>query len=252
MIRSNVRVLSSLVLSAALCWSLLPIAQAVAQEAPSGEQSGTEQAVPESTAPDATDSSDTSDSNSAGDAAGDATGDAASDSSGDSASAAPAADPVKNLNTIPEDGMGSDAWWSGTTRLVREILQKRPNEDVVICIGGCVERLDRVVYAQVAEPAPMKPVAAVKDAAPSPEAPASAAVAAVKPVAAAKISEPASGPALINGALPFAPGLEELRPAISTPAKATATVQGDTALPQFVPAMAQPNVTEPAGAPQAK
>lgn len=60
----------------------------------------------------------------------------------------------KRLHTIPEDGMGDKQWLSGANSIVRAIMAKRPDEDLVICVAGCVAQ-DRVVYAQPAEmPAP--------------------------------------------------------------------------------------------------
>ena len=74
------------------------------------------------------------------------------------------AEPTKRLFTVPEDGMGDKTWLSGATRLVREITEKRPNEDLVICVAGCVVA-DRVVYAQPAEVPPKdEPVAAAEPA----------------------------------------------------------------------------------------
>jgi hypothetical protein len=95
MFPSTLRLASRVLLSAAISWSLIPIAAADAPGTPSGE-------------------------------------------------------PTKRLFTVPEDGMGDSEWLSGATRLVREILMKRPNEDLVICVAGCVAD-DRVVYAQPAE-----------------------------------------------------------------------------------------------------
>lgn len=57
---------------------------------------------------------------------------------------------MKHLYTVPEDGMGDKAWLSGANSIVREIMAKRPDEDLVICVAGCVA-MDRVVYAQPAE-----------------------------------------------------------------------------------------------------
>lgn len=82
-----------------------------------------------------------------------------------SAEPAAAAQPAKRLHTVPEDGLGDDHWLSGATRIVREILAQRPNEDLVICVAGCVPKQDRVVYAQPAE-APSKPANVVSDATP--------------------------------------------------------------------------------------
>ena len=42
----------------------------------------------------------------------------------------------KRLHTVPEDGIGDEHWLSGATNFVREVLAKRPNEDLVICVAG--------------------------------------------------------------------------------------------------------------------
>lgn len=86
----------------------------------------------------------------AGDGDVDAT--SADDSQIEAAGAAP--DPQttgKNLNTIPEDGMGSVNVAGPDNLLVRRLLAARPNEDLVICVAGCFSGRDRVVYAQPAE-----------------------------------------------------------------------------------------------------
>jgi hypothetical protein len=239
MIRSNVRVCGRLALAATLSWFLIPVAIAEEPPAPTVVETST-QTTP---SPDAANSDTGSEAQSTGESSSEAPAESSSDSSevsaspsDDTATAAPAEGAAKNLNTVPEDGMGSDALWSGSTRIVHEILQKRPNEDVVICIGGCVEKMDRVVYAQAAEPAAMKPGAAVTAAAPSADA-----------LAPVKASEPANSPAPINGAKPIAVSSEELQPALSVAAKAL--MHSETATPEFVPAMAQPNVAAPAGKP---
>lgn len=85
------------------------------------------------------------------------------------ASAAEAADAnFKRLHTVPEDGIGDDHWLSGATNLVREILVKRPKEDLVICVAGCIGKQDRVVYAQPSEPTSRQPVGVVSEAKPAP------------------------------------------------------------------------------------
>jgi hypothetical protein len=71
----------------------------------------------------------------------------------------------KRLFTVPEDGMGDDHWLSGATSVVREIMLKRPKEDLVICVAGCVEKQDRVVYAQPADLAIKRKADVVSDAA---------------------------------------------------------------------------------------
>lgn len=73
--------------------------------------------------------------------------------------------PQKRLHTVPEDGMGNDDWLSGANSIVRAIITKRPDEDLIICVAGCVAR-DRVVYAQPAEKPPVKAKSAAADKAP--------------------------------------------------------------------------------------
>lgn len=55
---------------------------------------------------------------------------------------------AKNLNTVPLDGFSSNIGNGGESRLVRQLMAARPNEDLVICIAGCFSGRDRVVYAQ--------------------------------------------------------------------------------------------------------
>lgn len=61
-----------------------------------------------------------------------------------------AAEP-KKLNTVPDDGLGPDLAKGTDSRLVRQLLAARPNEDLIICIAGCFSGRDRVVYAQPIE-----------------------------------------------------------------------------------------------------
>lgn len=99
-----------------------------------------------------------------------AVADAPTPTANPAAAAAESADAkFKRLHTVPEDGIGDDHWLSGATNFVRELLAKRPNEDLVICVAGCVPKQDRVVYAQPAEPT-SRPSVAVSDAAPQPPA----------------------------------------------------------------------------------
>jgi hypothetical protein len=72
---------------------------------------------------------------------------------------------AKNLNTIPEDGLGAEVGMGPNNRLVRKLIAARPNEDLIICVAGCFSGRDRVVYAQPIE----KPIA--KSAAANPAAP---------------------------------------------------------------------------------
>lgn len=84
---------------------------------------------------------------------------------------ADAGTPQKNLDTVPEDGLGDTKWLSGATKVVRDLQAARPNEDLIICIGGCLSYADRVIYSQPAEPPEAKPVKVpaktVSDAAPA-------------------------------------------------------------------------------------
>lgn len=71
----------------------------------------------------------------------------------------------KILHTIPEDG--ADAELVAPDELVRSLMTSRPQEDLVICVGGCSSDHDRVVYAQPALPAP--PVVAAPAASSEPQ-----------------------------------------------------------------------------------
>lgn len=53
----------------------------------------------------------------------------------------------KRLHTIPEDGF-SAVMSIQLTPKVEKILNARASEDLVICVGGCPENRDIVVYAQ--------------------------------------------------------------------------------------------------------
>lgn len=78
------------------------------------------------------------------------------------APAGPAADPqntANNLNTVPEDGMGSPNRAGPDNALIRKLIASRPNEDLVICVAGCFSDRDRVVYAQPADKPVRIPVA---------------------------------------------------------------------------------------------
>jgi hypothetical protein len=54
----------------------------------------------------------------------------------------------RNLNTVPEDGLGPQTGMSANNHLVRKLLAARPDEDLIICVAGCSDNHDRVVYAQ--------------------------------------------------------------------------------------------------------
>lgn len=121
MLRKSARVSGRLVVSAAISWTLIPIAVA----------------------------------------------DAPSPTASQASTAAAEEAKFKKLHTVPEDGIGDDHWLSGATNFVREVMAKRPNEDLVICVAGCLAKQDRVVYAQPAEPTSRKPSNAVSELSPA-------------------------------------------------------------------------------------
>jgi len=117
----------------------------------------------------------------------------------------PAGGPVKIKRSVPEDGMGVQDI-PASSRLVRDILAARPHEDLVICIAGCNEGIDRVIYAQpadleakkppVAEQTPGDtnvPTAEAKPETPAPAGPAQAAAPAAAPDQDASSTPPAAG-----------------------------------------------------------
>jgi hypothetical protein len=65
---------------------------------------------------------------------------------------------TRNLNTVPEDGLGVESTMSPNNGLVRRLMAARPNEDLIICVAGCFSGRDRVVYAQpIEKPMPKAP-----------------------------------------------------------------------------------------------
>lgn len=89
-----------------------------------------------------------------------------------------------DLSTGPEDGAVDD--FPASSRLVRDLISARPNEDLVICVAGCRPGADRVIFAQPADPMARRTnVAAQPDAAP----------AASEPVADNKDDAPTPAPA---------------------------------------------------------
>ena len=121
MLRKSARVSGRLVVSAAISWTLIPIAVA----------------------------------------------DAPSTGASPASSAAAEEAKFKKLHTVPEDGIGDEHWLSGATNFVREVMTKRPNEDLVICVAGCLAKQDRVVYAQPAEPTSRQPSKSVSELSPA-------------------------------------------------------------------------------------
>lgn len=128
----------------------------------------------------------------------------------------------KRLHTVPEDGMGDDHWLSGATNFIRQVLAQRPNEDLVICVAGCIGKQDRVVYAQPAEPTSRQPVGVVSDAMPAPA-----------------MDSTAETPAQADAGT--SPG--EPSPVESSEPAAASTDDADKK-PEFVPSMAQPGNAE--------
>lgn len=52
----------------------------------------------------------------------------------------------KILHSAPDDGGPQD--FPASSRIVRDVVALRPNEDLIICIAGCLPGRDRVIYAQ--------------------------------------------------------------------------------------------------------
>lgn len=68
----------------------------------------------------------------------------------------------KTLHTIPEDGIGN-AGGMRPNKMVRDLMAAHPGEEVIICVAGCFDNRDRVVYARPIEvwPSPEVPAAAL-------------------------------------------------------------------------------------------
>jgi hypothetical protein len=224
MIRPSIALCGQLLLSAAFSLALIPVAHAQSSDAPAAEQPAAESSQPAS--PDAP----------SADAP-------ASDTSANASPDTPTATPVKNLESIPADGLGDTAWLSGATRIVREITQKRPNEDLVICIAGCVERQDRVVFAQPSELMPKKPNETMSDAgsaaAPSPK----AVPAALKPDESAAVPKPGPSAEPAPATAPAATA-QDAKPAIAK--AATAAAASELKKSEFEPSMSEPAASKPA------
>jgi hypothetical protein len=229
MMRSGLAISGALFLSAAFSMTLAPNASAQSSDAPAAEApvEQSKPAAPEAPAAEAP------------------SNEASNNSNPDDASVTP----VKNLESIPADGLGDTAWLSGATRIVREITLKRPNEDLVICIAGCVEKQDRVVYAQPAEIVSKKPDETMSDAGPAAPAavPKSGETPAAKPPA-GEGSKPAQASEPVKSAVPVAHP-EDTKPAIGKAATAAEAASLKTS--EFEPSMSapQPAADKPAIAP---
>ncbi len=161
----------------------------------------------------------------------------ATDASAGEAADASSAQPEKNLETVPADGLGDTAWLSGATRIVREITLRRPHEDLVICIAGCPEKQDRVVFAQPAEIVSKKPGETMSDAGPT-----AASAPAVIPAASPAASQPALSPVPAVSA-------QDAKPFISKSATAAAAI--DLRKSEFEPSMSQAPSAPAAALPEA-
>ncbi len=215
MIRSCLRLSGALVLSVAVSLSLVPAGGVRAQSSDTqSSDTPSAEAPAQDAVPPATETS--------------------SGSSSDSASETPA----KGLETIPEDGMGDTVWLSGATRIVRELTALRPKEDLVICIAGCVEKQDRVVFAQPAEMPLKKPVDTMSDAGPAVTPPAVTPKAAETP-APVKPAEAAAAPASAMKKSEFEPSMAQPK-AMETPAASTPAMNAPAPKLETVPAAASP------------
>lgn len=134
--------------------------------------------------------------------------------------------------------MGDTVWLSGATRIVRELTALRPKEDLVICIAGCVEKQDRVVFAQPAEMPLKKPVDTMSDAGPAVTPPAVTPKAAETP-APVKPAEAAAAPASAMKKSEFEPSMAQPK-AMETPAASTPAMNAPAPKLETVPAAASP------------
>ncbi len=128
----------------------------------------------------------------------------------------------------PDDSSTPD--FPASSRLVRDIVATRPNEDLIICIAGCRPGQDRVIYAQpldrqaLPKPAPVSEFEQ-KDA-PKPEAAAAAAPSPTAPADDKKNAEavvvPVIGPVMVPviGAVPGAAASDDKK--VATPAEPAA------------------------------
>ena len=139
----------------------------------------------------------------------------------------------------PDDSSTPD--FPASSRLVRDIVATRPNEDLIICIAGCRPGQDRVIYTQpldrqaLPKPAPISE-SEQKDAA-QPEA---AAAAAPVPVAPAATDDKKNAEAVM-GAVPSAAALDDKK--VATPAEPSATSPHSVEMPT----PAQASDVKPAG-----
>ena len=146
---------------------------------------------------------------------------------------------AKRLHTIPEDGV-EGAEISAPNKFVRELMAKRPNEDMVVCIAGCFSNRDRVVYAQPTELPPAPKPAPVAESAPVPKPSAAA-----KP--AADTTKPTPATTVINAAPAAKPAAGDKSAAAAPGDKAEAAAPK----PQLVPTMATPDVGKKGESPTA-
>lgn len=115
-------------------------------------------------------------------------------------SAFPPAKVEKRLHTVPEDGDATSAF-EFVPKWLRDLLASRPLEDLVVCIAGCSQNRDRVVYARLKETPEPKPVAAGEGAPKKIEAPSDAPAAAPEaPVSSAEPPADDAGKAAGDGA----------------------------------------------------
>jgi hypothetical protein len=241
MVRSSVRICGQLVLSVALSWALIPVVSAHAQssETPAAESAQPAGEPPASEMPASETPAEVSPGSDAPALATPTAEAPVSEPSSSSSTAASSEPSEKSISTIPEDGLGDVEWLSGSTRIVREITLKRPAEDLVICIAGCVDKQDRVVFAQPTDMTPKKkPDDTVSDAAPTPAKPGSA--------------DAGSVPATKTGAATAVKSADtkaDGSPAIGSAAKAGASA--DMKKSEFQPAMAQPKAPEAPAMPAA-
>src|SRR6185312_344721 len=127
----------------------------------------------------------------------------------------------KNLDSVPVDGLGPQVDEGANSRLVRQLMAARPNEDLVICVAGCFSGRDRVVYAQPID----KTATAPRKAAQTSALPATGRQSSVQPSDLLRSSAPATAPAALEPAS---------KVASTEPAKATVALSRDPHAPTIL------------------
>jgi hypothetical protein len=156
--------------------------------------------------------------------------------------------PIANADAPTSSDKQPEISNAAATRIVREITAKRPKEDLVICIAGCVGKQDRVVFAQPTEYVPPKPAATTADSGAKPAVPAPTKAASEKPET--KPAKAATAPAKPAATPPAAVVMPTIAPA-NADAKATPASDVKSDAKPESNADAKPDVKSEAAAPAA-